>query len=292
MAIERDDAWTVGRLLGWTSEFLARKGAENARLDAEILLAHVLKCQRVGLYMRFGEAVREPERAAYRDLVGRRAAGEPVAYLVGQKEFYSLTFEVTRDVLIPRPATEFLVVALLDYLKNQLAPLVVDVGTGSGCIALACAHHHKTARFVAIDQSERALGVARRNAASLGLAERVRFVQGDLLEPVAEEGPFHAIVSNPPYIADTEFSSVVRDVREFEPAAALEGGPDGLRLIRRLIRDAIPLLAPGGALLIEIGSLQETSVRALIEAEPLLAKSETLRDHENHPRVARAIRRD
>jgi release factor glutamine methyltransferase len=287
-----DDTWTVGRLLTWTAEFLGRKGAEFPRLDAEVLLAHVLKCERVKLYVEFTTAVSERDRASYRELVRRRAEGAPVAHLVGKKEFFSLALAVNRDVLIPRPDTETLVVEFLTRYKGREGTRAVDVGTGSGAIALACLTGHPSARFHAIDRSAAALAVARANAETHRLAGRLTFHEGDLLEPVAGLGPFDAILSNPPYIPTARIAELEPGVRDHEPHLALDGGADGLDVVRRLVAQAVPLLAPGGALLLEIGSTQEAPVRAILADRPELEVAPTVRDAANHPRVVRATRRE
>lgn len=291
MPAEAADRWTVLRLLNWTKDFLTKKGSDSPRLDAEILLASVLKCQRVKLYVQFEEEVSEANRAAFRELVKKRAEGAPVAYLVGTKEFYQVRLHVNPAVLIPRSDSETLVVEALARLKGLEKPRAVDVGTGSGCLALACAEHQKSARFIAIDLSPEALAVARANAERLNLDARVEFRQGDLLEPVLGEEPFDLILSNPPYIASGVIPTLEPTVRDFEPHLALDGGPDGLRVVARLIEQAPPLLKPGGHLLLEIGSDQEAAVRALVEARPELALSPTVRDSANHPRVIHASRR-
>lgn len=288
---ESDERWTVGRLLTWTSDFLKRKGAESPRLDSEVLLANVLGWERVKLYTHFEEVVGERPRAEFRDLVRRRAEGMPVAYLVGRKEFYSLTMTVSPAVLIPRPDSEFVVVEFLNLTKTMTEPHAVDVGTGSGCLALACAHQHKTAQFVAIDISPEALAVAASNAKTLGLSERVEFRQGNRLEPVFGEGPFDVILSNPPYIPTDVVATLEPGVRLYEPHQALDGGEDGLRVVAPLIVEAISLLKPGGHLILEIGSDQELAVRNLIAAQPEFDLAPTIRDHANHPRVVRATRR-
>ena len=291
MPSDAEDLWTVGRLLNWTRDFLKKKGSESPRLDAEVLLASVLACERVRLYTQYEDEVGESDRSRFRDLVKRRAEGTPVAYLVGRKEFYSLTLDVSPAVLIPRPDSEFVVVEALARLKEVESPRCVDIGTGSGCLALACVQHHKSARFIAVDVSPDALAVARKNATKLGLADRVEFRQGDLLGPVAEEGPFDAILSNPPYIATAVIPTLEAGVRDHEPGLALDGGEDGLRVVDRLISQAIPLLKPGGHLILEIGSDQEAPVRALIAARPELDLAPTVRDAANHPRVIRATRK-
>jgi release factor glutamine methyltransferase len=284
------EQWTVGRLLNWTSDYLKKRGSESPRLDAEVLLAHVLGWQRVRLYTHFDDEVGECHRAKFKDLIRHRAEGSPVAYLVGRKEFYSLPLKVNRAVLIPRPDSEFVVVEFLAVTRTLAAPRCVDVGTGSGCLALACAHEHKTANFLATDVSPEALEVARENAETLGLSARIAFREGNLLEPVTADGPFDVIVSNPPYIPTGVVPTLERGVRDYEPHCALDGGVDGLRVVAPLIEQAVALLKPGGHLILEIGSEQEEPVRALLAARPELTLAATVRDHANHPRVLRAWR--
>jgi release factor glutamine methyltransferase len=283
-----DGPWTIGRLLTWTTDYLKLRGSESPRLDAEVMLAHVLDWQRVQLYTHFEEEVSERARGGFRELVRRRAEGAPVAYLVGRKEFYSLAFEVSPAVLIPRPESEFVVVEFLALAKGLASLRAVDVGTGSGCLAIASAHRLPEVRFVAIDISKEALEVARLNAAKHGVLDRIDFRQGDLLGPVANDGPFDAIISNPPYIASEEISRLEPGVRDHEPRTALDGGQDGLRTVTRLIEQAVPLLKRGGHLILEIGTAQENAVRAVIEVQPELHLAPTILDHAKHPRVIRA----
>jgi release factor glutamine methyltransferase len=282
--------WTVGRLVAWTTDYLGKRGSESPRLDAEVLLAHVLGWPRVQLYTRFEDEVAEGPRARYKELIRRRAEGAPVAYLVGRKEFYSLPLKVGPAVLIPRPDSEFVVVEFLAAIRGRTAPRCVDVGTGSGCLALACAHECPSATFDAIDLSAEALEIALANAQALKLADRLTFHEGNLLEPVARKGPFDVILSNPPYIPTDVIATLEPGVRDHEPLLALDGGPDGLRVVEALITQAPPLLKPGGHLILEIGSDQELPVRALLEAQPELRLAPTVRDHANHPRVLRATR--
>lgn len=289
---QAEDVWTVGRLLTWTTDFLKRRGSESPRLDAEVMLAHVLDWQRVQLYTHFEQEVNESSRAAFRDLVRRRTEGAPVAYLVGRKEFYSLTFAVSPAVLIPRPESEFVVVEYLEQTRHLPSAVAVDVGTGSGCLAIAAAHHQSTTRFVAIDISDESLAVARRNAARLGVVDRIDFRQGDILAPVAGEGPFDAILSNPPYIATDAIARLEPGVRDYEPRMALDGGKAGLAMVSRLIDQSIELLKPGGHLILEIGSDQAEPVRALIAAHECFRLAPTVYDHAHHPRVIRATRND
>ncbi len=286
----QEETWTVGRLLTWTTDYLKRRGSESPRLDAEVMLAHVLDWQRVELYTHFTDEVPERPRGRYRDLVRRRCEGSPVAYLVGRKEFYSLAFEVSPAVLIPRPESEFVVVEFLSVTRGLEATRAVDVGTGSGCLAIACAVRNPGARFVAIDVSEEALAVARCNAAKHGVADRIDFRLGDRLEPASGEEPFDVVLSNPPYIPTADIPGLEVGVRDYEPHLALDGGPDGLAMVRGLVEQSIPLLKPGGHLILEIGTAQEKPVRGLIEAHPELRLAPTIHDHAQHPRVIRATR--
>jgi len=291
MPAEADDRWTVGRLLTWTKDFLQKKGSESPRLDAEVLLAAVMKCQRVNLYTQYEDEVSEAHRSSFRALVKRRAEGAPVAYLVGKKEFYSLRLNVSPAVLIPRADSESAVLEALARLKGLEAPRAVDVGTGSGCLALACVHQHKTVQFVAIDISPEALAVAQGNAEKLNLDARVDFRLGDLLEPVKGDGLFDLILSNPPYIASDVIPTLEPGVAKYEPHLALDGGADGLRVVTRLVEQAVPLLKLGGHLILEIGSDQEVAVRALVAGQPQLTLSPTIRDSANHPRVIHASKK-
>ncbi len=285
-----EEPWTVGRLLTWTANYLKRHGSESPRLDAEVMLAQVLSWQRVQLYTHFGEEVATEPRAEFRELVRRRAEGSPVAYLVGHKEFYSLPFEVTNAVLIPRPDSEFTVVEFLDQTRNLETVRAVDVGTGCGCLAIASVRQHPGARFIAIDSDPAALEVARRNAALLNVADRIDFRQGDLLDPVADLEPFDVILSNPPYIPTCEIEHLERGVRDYEPHAALDGGPDGLAVVARLIEQSPRHLKPGGHLILEIGDNQEKPVRSLIDKQADLTVAATVYDLNKHPRVIRATR--
>jgi len=279
------ETWTVRRLLEWTEDFLRKKGFESPRLEAQILLAHALGCKKIDLYVRHDEEPAEDKRAAFREMIKKRSEGMPVAYLVGHREFYSLEFAVSPAVLIPRPETETLVMEALRRLKPLAAPRVLDIGTGSGVIAVAIAKQHQAARIAAVDVSAAALTVAASNAQRHGVADRVTFLEGDLFGPVAGQA-FDLIVSNPPYIADAEFASLDVGVREFEPRAALAGGPDGLDFYRRIAADAASFLSPGGTVVVEIGATQEAAVRELFAAR--LEPGPSFKDAAGRPRVATA----
>ena len=285
------EVWNVGRLLQWTTDYLKGREADSPRLDAEVLLAEVLGCRRIELYTAFEEVPDEAARAAFRELIRRRAEGMPVAYLVGRREFYSLSFRVTPDVLIPRPETELLVVTLLDLAKQRPSAkpvAIADVGTGSGIIAVCAAKHLPSARITAIDVSPAALEVARSNAAEHGVAERIDLVESDLFAAVDPQQRFDFIVSNPPYIAESEMDGLSGDVRHHEPHAALCGGPQGTEIIRSLISQAVARLEPGGHLLIEISPMVHDTVRQLLEAEAGLEVGETIKDLARLPRVVQA----
>lgn len=284
-----DDVWTVGRLLTWTTEWLTGKGSEAPRLEAEVLLAHVRGCQRIALYTAFDTPVAEAERGRFRELVKRRGEGEPVAYLVGSREFFSLPFRVTPAVLVPRPETEGLVIRVLDLCRPQAGPRIVDVGTGSGAIAITLAKHLPKASITATDVSSAALAVARDNAARHGVAERIAFLECDLLDHPQAAGPWDVIVSNPPYVREDEFESLPRDVRLHEPKAALVSGPTGVEIIERLAALAAARLVPGGWLLCEIGPA--AAAEAVLARQTGLTAEPTILDFAGLPRIVQARRR-
>ena len=286
-----DETWTVGRLLTWTTDWLAARGSESPRLDAEVLLAHVRGCPRIALYTAFETVVPDAERSRFRELVKRRGEGEPVAYLVGSREFFSIPFAVTKDVLIPRPETEALVVRVLDLAKELPTPRIVDVGTGSGAIAVAVAKHLPKASLTATDLSPAAVAVARANAERHGVSDRISFVTSDLLAAAELAGPWDVIVSNPPYVRDDEYAALPRDVRDHEPKSALVAGPTGVELVARLAAEAADRLAPAGWLLVEIGPATVAAAEAALAAVPGLELGPTLKDLAGLARVVQARRR-
>jgi release factor glutamine methyltransferase len=287
-AVGAEPPWTVGRLLEWTTGFLAQKGFESPRLDTQVLLAHALGCSRTDLYVQYAEVAPEGGRQKFRELIRRRVEGCPVAYLVGRKEFFSLELEVGPAVLIPRPDTECVVVECLDLAKAMPEVSVLDVGTGSGCLAVAVAHRHKGAKVTATDVSPGALAVAARNAERHAVADRVRFLQGDLYAPLGADERFDFILSNPPYIRRGDIPGLPVGVRDYEPHTALDGGPDGFAVFDRLVAGAAHRLNPGGWLIVEIGSAQEALGREKIGALEALELARTVHDGSGHPRVLRA----
>lgn len=284
-----EDVWTIARILKTTQDYFAAKGIDSPRLDAEVLLAHVLKVGRVHLYTHHDRPLDTAERDAYRELVRRRAAREPVAYILAEREFYGRAFTVTRDVLVPRPETEHLVDAVLAWARERglAAPRLADLGTGSGAIAVTLAAELPDAHVVATDLSPAALEVARGNAARLGVGERVELLHGDLLAPLAalSERRFDVIASNPPYVPETDRRDLQPEVRDHEPAMALFAGADGLAVIRRLVAEAGAFLGRPGLLAFEIGAGQAAAVRALCEQHGWPAV-EFAADLQGHPRVA------
>lgn len=287
-----DGPWTIRRVLEWTTGYLKERGSESPRLDAELLLAHARGCPRIQLYTAYDEPLPDAVRATMRELVQRRAAAEPVAYLIGQREFFSLPFHVTPAVLIPRPDTETLVMEALNVLKPCAAPAVLDLGTGSGCIAVALAVNLPTARITAVDLSNAALEVARRNAARHKVADRVQFLEGDLFEPLPAGARLDAIVSNPPYVRTGEIPELQTEVRLSEPHGALDGGEDGLDTIRRIVDNAPDWLVPGGALLIECSPEQAEAVHGLLERQGAYAAVGIRQDLSSQPRVVMARRKE
>ncbi|MBM4285575.1 MAG: peptide chain release factor N(5)-glutamine methyltransferase [Deltaproteobacteria bacterium] len=344
--------WTILKILIWTTDYFRAKGASEPRASAEVLLAHTLGLTRLDLYLRHDQPLSEAERSRFRDLVRRRAAGAPVAYLTGHKEFYSLDFLVTPATLIPRPETEFLVDAAVEAGKRMsgdvarkarpLAPspplpppalaepgegfsvregggnghrpespsprplpssstsfspsqdggvlMGMEIGVGSGAVVAALAKELPQFRWVGIDVSAEALGVARTNIRRHGLEDRIHLIRGNLLTAL-RPGPRTAImVANLPYVPDREWEQLPREIRDFEPARALKGGPDGLDLIRPLIRQAPEFLAPGGRLVLEVGAGQAGPVREMLRGVGSYDEISTIRDYGRIERVVQARR--
>ncbi len=286
--------WSVLELLRWTTRHFQQCGIDSARLDAELLLAHALGCDRLHLYVDYEKPVAEAERARFRELVRARAGQRvPVSILLGRREFWSLSLEVSQDVLTPRPETETLVAALLDaYPERDAEFSVLDVGTGSGAIALAIAHERPKARLTASDVSPEALAVAQRNADALGCADRVRLLEGSWFEPVAAELAagvrFDAVVSNPPYVARREAATLPPELRH-EPELALFGGEDGTDALRALAADVAGVLAPGGFAAFELDPRQADAVAGWLAAAGL-GEIVIHRDAAQRPRVVSARR--
>ncbi len=281
--------WTIGAILTWTKQYFGEKGVDNPRLDAEVLLSHILGRDRLYLYVNFEQPLEPAELAAFREAVKKRARRVPVAYITGNREFMGLRFEVSPAVLIPRPDTEILAEAAGKRLKAMTRPVILDIGTGSGAIIISLLHQVPEARGVAVDVSADALAMAKENAVKLGVAGRVEFRQGDLLAPVAGQ-KFAAIVSNPPYIPEAELGGLAPELAH-EPRLALAGGRDGLDFYRRIVAGAGGHLAAGGFVALEVGAGQARAVGDLANPDSGLRPAEIVKDYAGIDRVVILERR-
>jgi len=270
--MSQTEQWSIQRLLVWTTDYFKGRGLENSRLEAELLLAHALECERLNLYLEgFNEPVADEPRARFRELVKRRAAGEPCAYLLGEKEFYSLKFRVNSDVLIPRPETESLVLALIDEAQKLLTAdeqrelSVADVGCGSGAIGVCAAHYLPRTRVTMLDVSPAALEVAAGNVHDNNVDDKTELLESDLLAALPAEQKFDFIVSNPPYITQQEYDGLPVHIKDHEPQVALLSGPAGTEVIVRLISQAATRLRSNGWLMMEISRTIQQQVQTLLE---------------------------
>ncbi|MBR1421787.1 MAG: peptide chain release factor N(5)-glutamine methyltransferase [Selenomonadaceae bacterium] len=259
--------WTIASVLKWTTDFFQRKNLDSPKLDAEILLAHVLGKNRVYLYSHFDEPLEKSELASYHESIDRRANGEPVAYITGQKEFFTIPFRVESGVLIPRPETEELVAIVTSRLKNRESIEILDLCTGSGCIALSILKFLPNSKATAIDLSDQAIKIANENSDCLNLQDRIEIIKGDLFEPIDPEKKFDAIVSNPPYIPQKDLENLPIDVRNFEPMLALDGGIDGLDFYRKIAGESKNFLAEDGFVAVEIGIDQSKDVEEIFRRD-------------------------
>lgn len=302
------ESWTTRRLLAWMTKAFEDKGLDAPRRQAEMLLAHVIGCERLKLYMDPDRPAAPLERDTLRGLVKRALADEPIQYLVGEEHFFGMTFKVDRRVLIPRPSTQTLVEAVLQHARKNpdsgsvrdsdagSGILIADVCTGSGCIAAALAKHMPGARVVATDLSEDALAIARENLARHELTDRVDLLQGDLLEALRQhpaagrDRSLRYLCSNPPYIPDHEWDAVEPNVKNHEPTLALRGGPDGLDLVRRLIEGGPQFIEPGGLMLIEVAASHAAQAHRLAESHDRLTNTRVLKDSDGLPRIVVAER--
>lgn len=295
-AASASEAWTVRRVLSWMTQHFTERGCDTPRLDAEILLAHILGCPRIQLYVQFERPLTDSDRARLRELVKRRSAFEPVAYLVGHREFFGLEFRVTPNVLIPRPDTETLVLELLDRLKGisssetfDFPPVAaIELGVGSGAISVAAAVHRPNLTIHAVDISPAALEVARENAARHDVGDRVTFYEGDLFSPLPPDLKVEAIVSNPPYVRQADLERLDADVRDHEPHLALDGGIDGLDVARRILSQSSRFLKPGGLVLLELSSDNIRQAEEFLESQGDYNQIRILKDAGGRERVLAA----
>ncbi len=273
-----DDIWTIRRLLTWTTDYFQKHGIEEPRLDAEILLGHVLGKSRIYLYTEVKQIVDRAELSAYKELIQKRVAGFCAAVLVGKREFMGLSFVVNEHVLVPRPDTEAWLETIIERYRNLPNISLLDLGTGSGAIAVSFLAFCKEARAIAVDCSEEALAVARENGTAAGVDKRIEWRCGDFLQAVGSEEIFDVILSNPPYIPSAEIETLAPEVRH-EPKTALDGGADGLDFYRILAKDAAAHLKEGGLLAVEVGAGEAPAVAALFAENPALSAAEILCDY-------------
>ncbi|MCG9129331.1 peptide chain release factor N(5)-glutamine methyltransferase [Candidatus Poribacteria bacterium] len=278
--------WNVLELLDWTTEYFEKHNIPNPRLDAEVLLGHLLEKSRLQLYLHFDMPVYQEHLSIFRELIKRRIALTPISYLINRKEFMSLDFYVDERVLIPRPETEFIVETILNT-NPEKPQRVLEIGTGSGVIATALAVNEPEWEIIATDICQDALQVAEKNRDAHECTERVSLLHGDLFEPIQEldTSHFNWIVSNPPYVMSRENNDLSPDVRDHEPHIALFAGEDGLSIIRRLISEAPSYLNPGGKLIFEIGDTQGTPVQELINEQIVYEDSKIIKDYAGKDRV-------
>jgi release factor glutamine methyltransferase len=282
--------WTILALIRWADERFKKEGLATPRLDAELLLAEALATDRVGLYTHFDQPLQPGELARFKELIRRRLRREPVAYILGEREFWSLPLRVTPDVLIPRPETETLVAEALRILAPPEGKdfHILEIGTGSGAISIALARELPAAKVVATDLSPKALAIAEENAERSGVRERIQFLPGNLFDPVEKGDAFDLIVTNPPYIPRGQFPSLMPEVRDYEPKVALDGGKDGLDFFRRVLPAVDKYLRPGGWFLAEMGAGQDRQILEIAEKNPDLNSFAFAKDLSGVNRVFKA----
>jgi len=266
-AVVETNIWRLLDVLKEATFFLTNKGIENPRLNAEMLLAHILGLNRIDLYLRFEQPLNQTERQSYKTVLRRRVDGEPLQYIISETEFFSLLFSVCKNVLIPRPETELLVEAAIQTIKEEWSESPVrclDIGTGSGNIAIALAKNLQHAEIIAVDISDQAIAIAKRNAEKNEVADRITFQISDVMQlnfVKDVEPPFHVICSNPPYIASSDFENLPKEIRDFEPRQALDGGPDGLKFYQRFAEAFPKLVDNSGTIFLEIGETQAEKIQ-------------------------------
>ena len=288
------ETWTINKLLSWITQYLKDKAIESPRLHAELLLSHVLGLKRIELYTNFEKQVEKPELDKLHALVKRASQNEPIAYLVGKTEFYSMEMEVSKACLIPRPETELLVQRAIEFLRMRDGiQSVCDLCTGSGCIAIAIAKNFHQANIIATDISDEALLIAARNVEKFNLKERIKLLSGDLFDPIIphlDKGKFDLIVSNPPYVSDIEYEKLDLNVKDHEPKIALFAGEDGLDIYKRIIEKVDTFLKPAAALIFEIGYAQGHAIYELLDKSNIFSEIIIEKDFQNNDRIVTAIK--
>lgn len=285
----RGPEWTILKVLKWTTSYFKSHDIESPRSAAEILLAHVLKLKRIELYVHYDQPLTRGELEQFKAFIKRRIQREPVAYILGTRGFWTIDVRVSKDVLIPRPETECLVEEALSRLtqdRSSVVKRVLELGTGSGAIILALALQRPQNIFFASDNSMNAVQIAAENVRDHGLQGRIHFFCGDWLDPTRPDAePFSMILSNPPYIRKDEISRLQPEIYQYEPLTALDGGPDGLDCLKRIITTAHNILTPGGNLLLEIGYDQRPAVQEIIDSTSRYENVQFLKDYSGHNRV-------
>jgi release factor glutamine methyltransferase len=288
------ETWTTGKLLEWINGYFLKNGVDSPRLSAEMLLAHILKVKRIDLYVQFEKVVDDSHLAPLRGLVKRCGQHEPLAYLIGKTEFYSMEFSITKDCLIPRPETEMLVQRGIEFLRlREGRQQVLDLCTGSGCVAVAVAKNHPAADVVATDISDAALSAAATNVGKHGLTARVKLLCGDLFAPIIDgldSAGFDLITANPPYVSTAEYENLDKNVRDYEPKIALLAGPDGLDVYKRIVAEVDKFLKPGAALMMEVGFRQAGAIRKLLEDRGIFTRISVEKDFNNNDRLVIAVK--
>ncbi len=277
--------WTILEVLHWTTEYFKKKDIPHSRVEAEVILAHALNLRRIDLYLMYDKPLSKEELATCRKLIKRRANREPSQYITDHREFWSLDFEVTPAVLIPRPETEILVEKAINCIRERSYRSMVDIGTGSGIIAISIAHEIDEIDIVATDISPEALLIARKNAKKHNVLHKIRFVATDLFQAVRKIEFFDIIVSNPPYVALEDYNNLEPEIKLYEPPTALIGGKDGLDIVRTLIRDGLPRLKSGGMMFIEIGYGQVDKIKSYAENFREIKRINAVKDYSGIYRV-------
>ncbi len=286
------ETWTIQKLLNWVTQYLAEKSVDSPRLSAELLLSHVLGLKRIELYTQYNKPVPEQQLSRLRELVKRAGGHEPIAYLVGKTEFYSMEINVTPDCMIPRPETELLVQRAVEFLRTRSSiQFVCDLCTGSGCIAAAIAKNYPSARIIATDICDAALAVAAINVEKHRLQDKITLLSGDLFDPIIPQldvGKFDLIVCNPPYVSSSEYEKLDKNVKDYEPLLALLAGDDGMDIYRRIIEKVDRFLKSDAALILEIGYAQGSAIQEMLEQTGIFTEIKIEKDFHNNDRVVSA----
>jgi len=276
-----NNIWTIQKILVWTASFFSKFNIESPRLSSELLLAYTLGIKRIDLYLQYNKPLNNKELKTYKELITRRANNEPVAYILQKKEFWSKDFFITKDVLIPRPETETIVEIAIKELKknNNNTKNIIELGTGSGVIIVSLACEQENNEYYATDYSENAIKIAKINADKYGLKNKIQFIIGDWIKPFKFAPVFDLIISNPPYIPDADINNLQKEIVNYEPKIALEGGTDGLNSIKNIIQNAYHILKPGGKIICEIGFNQKEKITNIAKSTKKYTNIDCIKDY-------------